>query len=198
MTFSGARIWNQMQRRIVAGVNATAEEAESLATSKAPVRKVFKAGVGAKGLQTGVEVKAEAALRRTMGLAAGPVSTQRSPAAGVHSIMSLRQLSSSGGLQNAGPALTARGRYELKAGRANFKSAGGTTLGGRLRGEIHSVPVEGGGTKWTAKVVSPTRYAKYVEFGTRHARAQPYLRPALAQVRSSFRARMRAAVGGRS
>jgi HK97 gp10 family phage protein len=41
--------------------------------------------------------------------------------------------------------------------------------------------------------VSPTPYAKYVEFGTRRSRAQPYLRPALAQVRESFRVRMAAA-----
>lgn len=137
-------------------------------------------------------------MRRTLGLAPGPVASRRTAASGVHSVMSLRQLASSGSLQNAGPALTARGRYELKAGRANFTSAGGTTLGGRLRGEIHTVPAESGGTRWTARVVSPTPYAKYVEFGTRHSRAQPYLRPALAQVRSSFRSRMRAAVGGRT
>jgi HK97 gp10 family phage protein len=198
VTFSGKVLYAQIQRRIVAGLNATAEQAESIAVEKAPVRKVFKGGAGRASPQSGVEVKAEAAMRRKMGLAAGPVRTQRTAASAVHSTMSLRQLARPGQLANAGPTLTARGRYELKAGRANFKSAGGATLGGRLRGEIHVVPAEGGGTRWTARVVSPTGYAKYVEFGTRHARAQPYLRPALAQVRESFRERMAAAVRGRS
>lgn len=90
--------------------------------------------------------------------------------------------------------LTARGRFELKSGRAAFTSpTGSMTLGGRLRGEILAVPSESGGPTWVAKVVSPTPYAKYVEFGTRRSRAQPYLRPALSQVRESFRARMRSA-----
>lgn len=113
--------------------------------------------------------------------------------AAVHSIMSLRQLSERGRLKTSVP-LTSRGRYELRSGRAVFRSASGSTLGGRLRGEIHTVHAESGGTRWVARVVSPTPYAKYVEFGTRHNRAQPYLRPALEQVRESFRARCRAAV----
>lgn len=198
ITYNGNRIWNQMQRRITAGLNATAEAAESIASEKAPVRKVFKGSVGRADLQSSVEVKAEEALRRTLGLASGPVRTQRTAASSRHSIMSLRQLTGSGSLPASAPPLTARGRNELKSGRANYTSAGGTTLGGRLRGEIHRVPAEGGGSRWTAKVVSPTRYAKYVEFGTRHSRAQPYLRPALAQVRESFRKTMTTAVRGRS
>jgi HK97 gp10 family phage protein len=62
-----------------------------------------------------------------------------------------------------------------------------TTLGGRLRGEIH---VEGpiqAGSIIAAKVVSPTYYAKYQEFGTRHNRATPYMRPAVAKLRISYR-----------
>lgn len=197
ITFNGAAVWAGMQTRIIAGLNASAAEAEGIAIGKAPVRKVFVGGRGLANLQSNVEVKAEAAMRRTVGLAAGPVRTQRTAASPVHSIMSLRQLKG-GGLSSGAPNLTVRGRAELKSGRANFTSAGKTSLGGRLRGEIHSVPVEGGGTRWEARVESPTRYAKYVEFGTRHSRAQPYLRPALAQVRASFRARMVAAVQRRT
>jgi len=68
-------------------------------------------------------------------------------------------------------------------------------LTGRLRAEVHAEPAAGGPTL-IARVVSPTPYAKYQEFGTRHNRAQPYLRPALAAARSAFRARLAKAVGG--
>lgn len=192
-TFSGARLWAQMQARIVAGLNATADEAAAIAIDKAPVRKVLPGSAGRASVQSAVEASAEKTMRRTLGIGPGPVKTQRSPAARIHTVMSLRALSAPGALKVDVP-LTSRGRYELKSGRANFSSHGGTTLGGRLRGEIHVEPARGGGTSWVARVVSPTRYAKYVEFGTRHSRAQPYIRPALAQVRESFRARMQAAV----
>lgn len=194
LRFSAEAIWGRIAPRIVAGVNATAEEAMGIAQQKAPVRKTFKGSVGRATVQSGVEAAAEQQLRRDLGLGPGPVRVQRTAAASVHSIMKYRELSS-GQLTAGGPALTSRGRYELKTGRANFSGPGGTILGGRLRGEIHMVPAEGSGPRWVAKVVSPTRYAKYVEFGTRHNRAQPYMRPALAQVRESFRGRMKAAVG---
>lgn len=125
-------------------------------------------------------------------------SLGRSGAPSARSAMSLRQLSGPGRL-TAGAPLTARGRWELKSGRAAFTGAGSTTLGGRLRGEIFIEPAEGGGSRWQAKVVSPTSYSKFVEFGTRRSRAQPYLRPALANVRASFRQRMvEAARSGRT
>jgi HK97 gp10 family phage protein len=196
LRFSADAVWNRIAPRIVAGVNATAEEAATIARQKAPVRKAFKGGVGHASVQTGVEAQADAALRRSLGLGPGPVRVQRTAASPVHSIMKYRELATSGQLRAGAPELTSRGRYELKVGRANFSGPGGTTLGGRLRGEIHVVPAEGRGPRWVARVVSPTRYAKYVEFGTRHNRAQPYLRPALSQVRESFRSRMRAAAGG--
>lgn len=192
-TFNGTRIWNQIAGRIEKGINATATEAAEVARQKAPVRKVFKGSVGRATLQSHAEVQAEATLRRTVGAGPGPVRVQRTSAARIHSVMRLRDLAGPGRLVMNTP-LTARGRWELKSGRASFRSpTGRTTLGGRLRGEIHADPAEGGGPTWVAKVVSPTRYAKYVEFGTRRSRAQPYLRPALSQVRESFRARMTAA-----
>ena len=165
-TFSTARFWSRFSAAVTAGINASAEEAAELARQRAPVRKV--------------EPYVSTA-RRTFRVS-GEVRTQR-----------LRELSGPTQLKVPTP-LTSRGRYELRSGRAAFTRPGGrATLGGRLRGEIHAVPSESGGPVWVAKVVSPTPYAKYVEFGTRHARSQPYLRPALAQVRESFRARMKAA-----
>jgi len=191
--FSAAQVWGRIAPRIVSGLNATAAEAMEIAQEKAPVRKVFKGGVGAASVQSKIEAVAEAQLRRDIGLGPGPVRTQRTAASSVHSTMRYRELATAGELRSGAPPLTSRGRNELRSGRANFTGPGGTTLGGRLRGEIHMVPAEGSGPRWVAKVVSPTRYAKYVEFGTRHSRAQPYMRPALAQVRESFRGRMRAA-----
>ena len=192
-TFSAARIWGQISRQIEAGINATATEAAGLARQRAPVRKVFRGSVGRATLQSHPEAAAERHQRRQLGLAPGPVRTQRTRPARIHSVMALRVLAGPGRLRLQTPT-TARGRYEIRSGRANFTGPDGTTVGGRLRGEITAVPAEGGGPRWVAKVVSPTPYAKYVEFGTRHNRAQPYLRPALSQVRESFRNRMVRAV----
>lgn len=71
--------------------------------------------------------------------------------------------------------LDRHGRYELKSGRAIHKGE----LGGRLRDEIQPTEAEIEGHHIVARVVSPTPYAKYQEFGTRHNPAHPYLRPAL-------------------
>lgn len=192
-TFSGKALWGMLAPRIASAVNTSAREAEVAAVEKAPVRKVFQGSVGNATLQSKVEVQAESHMRRQLGLAPGPVRTQRTGASSVHSTMALRQLNRRGQLKFHTP-LTARGRYELKIGRAAFRGPSGVTLGGRLRGEIHMVAAEGRGPVWTARVVSPTPYAKYVEFGTRHNRAQPYMRPTLERVRESFRARCVAAV----
>lgn len=60
------------------------------------------------------------------------------------------------------------------------------TLGGRLRDEIYRTKVTREGTKIYADVVSPTEYGKYQEYGTSHHRAQPYMRPALYEMRERF------------
>lgn len=112
---------------------------------------------------------------------------RRSP---LHAFGPHRELVRSGRLRTPLP-LTSRGRYELRTGRADFISSSGLrTLGGRLRGEIYMDPAQGGGPVWVARVVSPTGYARYQELGTRHNRAHPYMRPAVAQVRETFRANM--------
>ena len=171
-TFSAQAVWNRIAPRIIGALNATANSAAELAREKAPVR-------GRSGRARVFKAPASSSLH----------------AFGLH-----RALKRSGKLRVNLP-LTSRGRYELKTGRADFSNSDGVlTLGGRLRGEIHVVPAEGGGPRWVARLVSPTPYAKYMEFGTRHNRAFPYMRPTLAQVRESFRRRMASAaqVSGRA
>jgi HK97 gp10 family phage protein len=94
--------------------------------------------------------------------------------------------------------LDARGRYELKrVGTTKNPSAifpgdlgdrQVMRLGGRLKGEMDTERASyGTGPRFEGAVTSKTPYAKYVEFGTRYAAAQPYLRPALDSVRNRFR-----------
>lgn len=79
--------------------------------------------------------------------------------------------------------LTRRGAYEVRTQRANYATWGHTHVGGRLRGEIKATGVAPSGDGGEAWVISPTPYAKFMEFGTRHNRAHPYLRPALQESR---------------
>jgi HK97 gp10 family phage protein len=92
-----------------------------------------------------------------------------------------------------------RGTYKdqarIKAIKASnsawFRNAGSGKwqLGGRLKGEIR-YSIEEEKHKIKATIISPTYYAKYVEFGTRRSRAQPFLRPALAKERRNLRRRI--------
>jgi len=92
--------------------------------------------------------------------------------------------------------LSARGRYELKRRKKNSAITGRgdeRTLGGALRKTVQNgltlATPEGRRIKATIEAGSEeVTYAKYVEFGTRHARAQPFLRPALAQAREELMA----------
>lgn len=97
--------------------------------------------------------------------------------------------------------LSSRGHDEL--GRRDANSAiyqhagkatageGRTTLGGRLRGEITSQPVSRRGGRIRYDIISPTRYAKFVEFPTTRTAAQPYMRPTLAAMKRPFVDKMR-------
>lgn len=93
--------------------------------------------------------------------------------------------------------LSSRGRYEL----SRAVPSGGeklATLGGALRKSIEMIPAEDG-RRITAYVTAgggDVDYAKYVEFGTRRSRAQPFMRPAKALVREEFAAKLRAHLGG--
>lgn len=87
--------------------------------------------------------------------------------------------------------LSRRGASEVRSGLANFGSVGNVTVGGRLRGEIRPVEAKMAGDKAEAWVISPTPYAKYMEFGSRHNRAHPFLRPALEESRQDIVAAVR-------
>jgi HK97 gp10 family phage protein len=99
--------------------------------------------------------------------------------------------------------LSARGKYELKRRKQMSTSAktgkvtrsaiheglGGKTLGGALRDSLRNAKADKEDRKIRATIEAgndEVTYAKYVEFGTRHARAQPFLRPALAVAREMF------------
>jgi hypothetical protein len=114
------------------------------------------------------------------------------------------------GVRTGEQELNAEGRYALKTGRGIYtqrlKDAQGrailtthtvSTLGGRLRGEIHlSGIIENGKDEIWIYVISPVEYAGAQEFGTAHNRAHPYLRPALYESRSEFRNQVMRAIGG--
>jgi len=103
-----------------------------------------------------------------------------------------------------GPAPTRRGRYEIESGRANISSVrlGATEaedvnqeqVGGALLHSIHaeypqSVLLRGLGGLIEGHVVAGSEkvnYAGYQEFGTRHNRAHPFLRPALYDSRAKL------------
>jgi HK97 gp10 family phage protein len=220
VTFDPDRAYNAIVQRVTGVVNATLIEVTESAKERAPVRKVFKGGTGRATVQSIEEAAAEAATRSRLGLAPGRVRTQRSPAARVHAfgprrllvspapsgfdVSAGRHRSSTGRFISASQArrqaaggrlrfdtpTTTRGRYEIRTGRANIRIGGKTFVGGRLRSEITYTPASVDGGLITGHVVSPTPYAKYVEFGTRHSRAQPYLRPAFASQRAAFRGRL--------
>ncbi len=224
VTFDPNRVYNAILPRIVAVVNETAALVTEDAKKRAPVRKVFKGSAGRANLQSIEEAAAEAADRVRLGLAPGRVRTQRSPAARVHGFgprrfldsptapvydvgvgrfrgssgrfitaAQFRQAQPLNGRLRFNTLLTSRGRYELRTGRANIRAGGRTAVGGRLRSEI-AYTRAAGERVITAYVESPTPYAKYVEFGTRHNRAQPYLRPAFAGQRAAFRQRLTATI----
>lgn len=103
------------------------------------------------------------------------------------------------------PLLTARGRYEVRSGRAIHKEvlASGAVrvqVGGRLKASIESEGVVSTGQGATVKVTAGVRYAKFVEFPTTHNAAQPFLLPALHDNRTRLRQVMarevRRALGG--
>jgi HK97 gp10 family phage protein len=75
--------------------------------------------------------------------------------------------------------LTSRGRYEVK----HLRGLNGDQIGGALKRSIKVIGpnrVSGGWKGWVqAGDNKEVDYARYQEFGTRHNRAQPFLRPAL-------------------
>jgi HK97 gp10 family phage protein len=94
--------------------------------------------------------------------------------------------------------LKAGGGKLMKRNSAIFTgSSGETTLGGRLRDEIFPGSVRQTSTGWSGDVVSPTYYAKYQEYGTSRHRAQPFMRPALYEMRKRLPVIVKQVVAGR-
>lgn len=90
------------------------------------------------------------------------------------------------------PLLTARGRYEVRSGRAIHQEvlASGAVrvhIGGRLKASIGSEGAVQTGNGTTVRVTAGVRYAKFVEFPTTHNASQPFLLPALHDNRSRLK-----------
>ena len=176
-----------------------AEKGATKAKEKAPVRMVFQGQSDAvqMRLKSIGEIDADRHVRATLGL--GPESAWINPPS-VVTKNAPRMLRMRGVIQTPGGNLMSmssaqsmldrRGRWELKSGRAVHKDQ----LGGRLRDEIYADPATADGHIIKARIVSPTPYAKFMEFGTRHAAARPYLRAAGHEVISSVRDDVRRSV----
>lgn len=102
------------------------------------------------------------------------------------------------------PLLTARGKYEVRSGRAVHISATKqgqrVQIGGALKASIASEGAQETETGVKAVISARIRYAKYVEFPTVHNAAQPFLRPALhgnrTRLRQALANEIRKALGG--
>ena len=89
-------------------------------------------------------------------------------------------------------ALSSRGLYEVRSGRAIHISVVGSgnakrvQIGGALKASIGVVPGKQSASGISREVVAAIRYAKFVEFPTIHNRAQPFLLPALKDEQRTF------------
>jgi HK97 gp10 family phage protein len=96
--------------------------------------------------------------------------------------------------QFASDKLTSAGRYEVKSRRGQH----GNRIGGALKASIRTDAAAFiGTTKIKGSLIAggkETYYARYVELGTHHAPAQPFLRPALHVARRILRQRMAEAI----
>jgi HK97 gp10 family phage protein len=193
-----------------ASLEASAEDVARRAKQKAPVRKIFSGGRRKLRYKTVAEVDADAGLRERIGLGpetAAPAgyrgmpsrsgrkyarSVTRGNLVNMNAPAKMRRIGRPGHLRMAAAEemLDRRGRSEVKSGRAAYEGK----IGGRLKGEITATEARMDGSQIVANVLSPTSYAKYQEFGTRHHPAHPYMRPALEESRGDIVAKMRSAV----
>jgi len=206
-TIDLSSVYAQVERVVIASVNDSARQAREEAHRLAPVRRVVAGDrrgktrtlsvterVSESDVRARLNIRVGRALiqtqaedRRNRSVPSNPYLRAPGKRPPRHAPPEVRVASKGYAVMAGAPALSSRGKYELQRGDAVFRSptTGRRTLGGRLRGEIRvepdsDLPIV---KYW---VVSPTPYAKFVEFGTRRSRAQPYLRPALARVRRSF------------
>jgi HK97 gp10 family phage protein len=100
-------------------------------------------------------------------------------------------------------AMTSRGRYEVRSGRAIHLSASETghsirvQAGGALKASIENEGVRETAHGVEATVAANIRYAKYVEFPTIRTKAQPFLLPAMQDQRGKATQTVAAAIRSR-
>ncbi len=199
-------ISTQVKVAALAGLNRGASLVEERAKAHAPVRRIFEGGSRTVRFKSMAEVKADREIRRRVGLGREYVAAPRtrlrsrrgmgkakvSTVTSTNANVPVFRVRGTSGL--AVPVATMRlsrqGRYEVASGRADHNGL----VGGRLRDEITAVGASGEGSFFTARVISPTPYAKYQEFGTQHNAAHPFLRPALRESRAEVVAGMRSAI----
>jgi len=175
---------------LVGSTNRGLIRIQTRAKELAPVRKVFgDRGAYRTRFRTADEISSDRSIRQQLGLGPEELYKNRQVVSRVPQKLNDREVAGPGRLRSrqAQTQLDRRGRYELKTGRAIFEQFNGPRvagtqgtqqLGGRLRDEIHVEPASVQGHRVSGRVVSPTPYAKYQEFGTHHNPAHPYLRPA--------------------
>ena len=204
----------------VQGLSQGAHVVAQRAKARAPVRSVFSGGGQGIRTKTAGEIEAVRSSRDSAFKAGGPPTVIRPEQLGQARIVTgkkppthwrERRMTASSKLltqydiemsrRKAGYApqktmLSRRGAYEVRSGRANAATWEHLKVGGRLRGEIYATDPSVSGDHAEAWVISPTSYAKYQEFGTRHNAAHPFLRPAAEESRSEVAAMVAEAVRG--
>ena len=188
----------------VAGLGLGAKHVAELARQKAPVRRIFADGGYNIRFKSIDEIMGDRSIRAQLGL--GPERSRGPYRArttfGRHPPVHWRErrMSAAQGLLENYDAemvrrkdpgylpektmLTSRGAYEVRSERAVASSFQHRNIGGRLRGSISSSPPSVSGSRAEAWVTASAPYAKYMEFGTRHNAAHPFLRPAAEEARS--------------
>lgn len=188
-----------------AGINAAVEALsqggiaiQDRAKELAPVRKVFTSQDSSYStrLKSISEIEGDRKMRRNLGLGAesawiNPPSTVERRAPQLLSLRGVTPGTHTMERPSAQQRLTRRGRYELHSGRSITARS---QLGGTLRDEIQALEVALDGSIIRVIVISPTEYAMFQEYGTRHNPAHPYLRPAFHEEGPKVLARTRSAV----
>lgn len=197
----------------VVGLGEGAVVVETRAKQKAPVRRLFSDGGSTIVPKTATAIEADRSLRIQLGLgperSRGPHQARTTVGASPPRHWRERGFTAANALlaqydaemasRKAGNVpvktmLTRHGASEVRSKRAAFSTWQHLKVGGRLRGEIYATGPSVSGGRAEAWVISPTPYAKYMEFGTRHAAAHPFLRPALAESQGDIVSRISAAV----
>lgn len=176
MNFDAAAIFGRISARVEAVVAETSQIVATSAAEKAPQRK------DVAGQQIGPEGRSIAG------------RFERALATSVYG--AIRGTSSYRIGTNPNVENQSRMRWEVSNPRAIVRIGRVRYMGGALKHSIKASPVSGEGGVFTSTVSAGVSYARYVEFGTRHNRAQPFLQPAIEEQRSAWMAALAKAVGG--